>query len=202
LPTTHLIPAVFHERYQIVEWRNATGVLSTACPQEWSDIQSVLLGFRPTMANFEAPGGAITDMASALAASFRAIGWRNKEFITKISIDDRDVRIPTHDIDCVKGKVALEIQWSNKDPFFDRDLSNFRLLFDLQAIDVGVIITRSDELRDLYREAGKGYTSTSTWLSKLTPRVEAGVAGGCPILVFAIRPAVFAGRVPPLQPSP
>lgn len=193
MPTTHLIPAIFHERYEIVEWRNATGVLSTACPQEWSDIQSVLLSFRPTVTELQAPGGAITDMASALASASRSIGWRNKEFVTRIDIDERKVRIPTHDIDCVKGRVALEIQWSNKDPFFDRDLSNFRLLFDLQAIDVGVLITRSDELKDLYRQIGKAYTATATWLSKLRPRVEAGVAGGCPILVFAIRPAVFQG---------
>lgn len=194
--TVHLIPAVFRERYEIVEWRNATGVLSTACPQEWSDIQSVLLGFRPTVSEFREPGGSISDMASKLASAFRAIGWSNRQFRVRIAIDQRDVQIPTHDIDCVKGRVALEIQWSNKDPFFDRDLSNFRLLFDLQAIDVGVIITRADELKELYREVGKGYTATSTWLSKLAPRVEAGVAGGCPILVFAIRTAAFSGRQP------
>jgi hypothetical protein len=191
--TTHLIPAVFHQRYEVVEWRNATGVLSTACTQEWSDIQSVLLSFRPTVAEFDAPGGSISDMAVALAGAFRAIGWRNKKFTTRIRIDERDVEIPTHDIDCVKGRVALEVQWNNKDPFFDRDLSNLRILFDLQAIDVGVIITRSDDLKQLYRTRGKSYTATTTWLSKLRPRVEAGVAGGCPILVFAIRPAVFQG---------
>jgi hypothetical protein len=36
--------------------------------------------------------------------------------------------------------VALEVEWNNKDPFYDRDLNNFRLLFDLQVIDVGVIM--------------------------------------------------------------
>ena len=41
---------------------------------------------------------------------------------------------PTHRIDCFKNHVALEIEWNNKDPFYDRDLNNFRLLFDLRAI--------------------------------------------------------------------
>jgi len=37
---------------------------------------------------------------------------------------------PTHKVDCFKNRVALEIEWNNKDPFFDRDRNNFRLLFD------------------------------------------------------------------------
>jgi hypothetical protein len=49
-------------------------------------------------------------------------------------------------VDCFKNGVALEVEWSNKDPFFDRDLNNFRLLFELRAISVGIIITKSDEL--------------------------------------------------------
>jgi len=38
------------------------------------------------------------------------------------------------------------VEWNNKDPFFDRDLNNFRLLFELRAIDLGIIITRTDDL--------------------------------------------------------
>jgi Restriction endonuclease BglII len=32
-----------------------------------------------------------------------------------------------------RGRVGLEIEWNNKDPFFDRDLNNFRLLFELRV---------------------------------------------------------------------
>lgn len=48
---------------------------------------------------------------------------------------------------CFKERVGLEIEWNNKDPFFDRDLNNFRLLFDLRVIDAGVIITRASHLQ-------------------------------------------------------
>lgn len=44
---------------------------------------------------------------------------------------------PTHKVDCHKNRVALEIEWNSKDPFFDRDVNNFRPLFDLHAIYVG-----------------------------------------------------------------
>ena len=108
---------------------------------------------------------------------------------------------PTHGVDCVKGKVALEIEWSNKDPFFDRDLNNFRLLFDLRAISVGVIITKADDLKDVFRgilDPGKPqrslyrkYGASTTWMSKLLPRIEGGGGGGCPILVFGITGRLF-----------
>ena len=37
---------------------------------------------------------------------------------------------------------ALEIEWNNKDPFYDRDLNNFRLLFELRTVSVGVASRR------------------------------------------------------------
>ena len=50
------------------------------------------------------------------------------------SVDGNERLSPTHKVDCYKNRIALEIEWNNKDPFFDRDLNNFRLLFDLRAI--------------------------------------------------------------------
>ncbi|MDH5682142.1 MAG: restriction endonuclease, partial [Spirochaetota bacterium] len=98
-----------------------------------------------------------------------------------------------HKIDCFKNRVALEIEWNNKDPFYDRDLNNFRLLFDLRAISVGVIITRCDELQEIFADIGRGssYGASTTHLSKLLPRIEGGGGGGCPILVFGIKKSLY-----------
>jgi hypothetical protein len=62
-----------------------------------------------------------------------------KGFETQIVVDRRAIDSPTHKVDCFKNRIALEIEWNNKDPFFDRDLNNFRLLFELRAVSVGVI---------------------------------------------------------------
>ena len=35
--------------------------------------------------------------------------------------------------------IGCEMEWNNKDPFYDRDLNNFRLLLDLHAISVASI---------------------------------------------------------------
>lgn len=79
------------------------------------------------------------------------------------------------------------------DPFFDRDLDNFRLLFDLRAISVGVIVTRGDELQEIFKETGRGssYGASTTHMSKLLPKIEGGGAAGCPLLVFGITKRLY-----------
>ncbi len=100
---------------------------------------------------------------------------------------------PTHKIDCNKDRVALEVEWNNKDPFYDRDLNNFRLLLDLRAISVGIVITRCDELQDLFYTLGKGssYGASTTHIGKLLPRIDGGGGGGCPILAVGIRRGLY-----------
>ena len=107
-------------------------------------------------------------------------------------VDDVPVDTPTHKVDCFRNRVALEVEWNNKDPFYDRDLNNFRLLFELRAISVGLIITRCDELQDVFDDLNRGasYGASTTHMSKLLPRIDGG-GGGCPILVFGISKKLY-----------
>jgi hypothetical protein len=121
-------------------------------------------------------------------------GWRTHAFDTKIVVDEHERRSPTHKVDMFKGGVAVESEWNAKDPFYDRDLNNFRLLFDLRVIQVGVIFTRTDELQKLVVELGRSpasYGASTTHMSKLLPRLEGGGGGGCPVVVFGIRRAAY-----------
>jgi hypothetical protein len=122
-----------------------------------------------------------------------ARGWTEKEFSTHVVVDAHRMDTPTHKVDCFRNRIALEIEWNNKDPFFDRDLNNFRLLFDLRAISVGVIITRCDELQEIFNALGRGssYGASTTHMSKLLPRIEGGGGAGCPLLVFGITKALY-----------
>ena len=188
--TTHLIPNDIREEYEVHEWRNATGVLQTAHPAEWEDVLAALRAFEFKKSELLKGGGRKSVIAERIDGSLTAKGWREKKFATKIRVDDDERDSPTHKVDCFKGRVGLEIEWNNKDPFFDRDLNNFRLLFDLRVIEVGLIVTRSSSLQALFRGLGKKvadkYGSSTTHMDKLLPRIEGGSGGGCPILAFGI----------------
>lgn len=182
------LPEFIRTNYEIHEWKHASAILENDFPQEWRDIIEVLMGFRLKRSDVLAPGGGLSSISQWFNRSFRHRGWTEKAFETKIVVDRHEIQSPTHKVDCVKNRVALEIEWSNKDPFFDRDLNNFRLLFELRAISIGIIITKSDELSEIIKDLGvwTKYGWTTTWINKLLPRIEDGGGGGCPILVFGI----------------
>jgi len=140
-----------------------------------------------------APGGRKSNISNKIDSFLYKRGWKEKQFETAIEVDGNKYSSPTHKIDCYKNRIAIEIEWNNKDPFFDRDLNNFRLLFELRVVSIGVIITWSDELQNIFNDLGKGssYGVSTTHISKLLPRIEGGGGGGCPILAFGITKEVF-----------
>lgn len=184
----NLIPAKIRQTYEIHEWKHACAILKNDFPDEWQDIIGLLSNFKLCKSWVAEGGGRKSKVSEAIDQFLYEKGWVEKNFKTSIKVDEKTLDSPTHKVDCYKNKVALEIEWNNKDPFFDRDLNNFRLLFDLRAISVGVIITRCDHLQKIFNELARGssYGNSTTHMSKLLPRIEGGSGAGCPILVFGI----------------
>lgn len=183
------LPLFVQDNYECHEWKHASAILSQDFPREWSDLLDVLSSFRLKKSWIAQGGGNKTRLSSFIDGFLADRGWEEKQFQTAIEVDGVRQDSPTHKIDCYKNGIALEIEWNNKDPFFDRDLNNFRLLFDLRAVSVGIIITRSDELQDVFNDLGRGssYGNSTTHMSKLLPRISGGGGAGCPLLVFGIR---------------
>lgn len=193
MTTTHLIPPDIMDLYEVHEWRNAAGVLSTAHPVEWTEVLDALRSFRFRTSDVLAPGKNKSELAKSFDATLTSKGWTETQFSTAIKVDAEVRESPTHKVDCYKNRVALEVEWNNKDPFYDRDLNNFRLLFDLRVIDVGIIVTRCSELQEIFNRLGKGksYGNSTTHMKKLLPRIEGGGGGGCPILIFGITSKLY-----------
>jgi restriction endonuclease BglII len=189
-----LVPADIAARYEVHEWRNGLAILAGAHPDEWNDSVQVLRGFTLLKSDVQKPGGSKGLIASKLDSHFTKLGWVEKKFETKIVVDSAEHIAPTHKVDCYKNRVALEVEWNNKDPFYDRDLNNFRLLFELRAIDAGAIITRCTELQKIFNKLGRGpsFGNSTTHMAKLLPRLEGGGGGGCPVVVFGISRAAYA----------
>ena len=187
------LPAFIADHYEVHEWRHASAILAHDFPDEWRDIIDVLTSFRLKREWIEVGGGNKSRVSAFIDGFLATRGWRERQFRTGIVVDDLMKESPTHKVDCFKRGIGLEIEWNNKDPFYDRDLNNFRLLFDLRALSVGVIVTRADELQQIFRQLGRGssYSESTTHMSKLLPRIEGGGGAGCPLLVFGITKALY-----------
>lgn len=187
------LPASILANYEVHESKHACAILKNDFPSEWGDLVEVLESFQLRKSWLTVGGGSKSRVAGAIDQAFYEHGWVEKEFATEIVVDGQPHVSPTHKVDCFKNRVAVEIEWNNKDPFFDRDLNNFRLLFELRAVSVGIIITRCDDLQDIFNELGRGasYGASTTHMSKLLPRVEGGGGGGCPLLLFGIKKELY-----------
>ncbi len=182
------LPPFVRDSYEYHEWKHASAILSQDFPSEWKDLLDLLTTLRLKKSWITQGGGNKSKLSGHIDGFLADRGWQEKQFQTAIEVDGARLDSPTHKIDCYKNGIALEIEWNNKDPFYDRDLNNFRLLFDLRAVSVGIIITRSDELQEIFNALGRGssYGQSTTHMSKLLPRVLGGGGAGCPLLVFGI----------------
>lgn len=187
------LPQKILDNFEIHEWRHATAIFERDFPNEWNDVCDVLSRFRLCKSYLTTPGGRKSQVSSWIDSELYAKSWIEKEFDTSVVVDGNTTESPTHSVDCYKNRVALEIEWNNKDPFFDRDLNNFRLLFDLRVISVGIVVTRCDALQAIFDQLGRGksYGASTTHMSKLVPKIEGGGGGGCPILVFGIKETLY-----------
>ena len=108
--------------------------------------------------------------------------------------------IDGHNIDFLKNRIAFDLEWNSKDQTFDRDQLAMRTYYDCDLVSAGIIITRSAELnvifKTIYDYDGKTrqwkpilrkYGASTTWMGKLTYRLDSRRNGGCPILAVGIR---------------
>lgn len=206
------IPEDIRRLYEVYSFRNADTVLAHTAPDQFADILYALANFKLTVAMIKAPGGNESGIPKIFSSLLRPRDW----FETKIQCDlvikqgiykhtstgKSTERIKTikkryvdgHKIDYLKGRIALDLEWNSKDQTFDRDLYAMRAFSECGLIDAGVIITRSQELDDVFTALGlkQKYGASTTWMGKLKYRIHAGRNGGCPILAFGIKKALIS----------
>jgi len=112
MSTLHLVPDDLRDSYHVKEWRNAMGILTTACPDEWADIVQVLRQFRLRRSEIEAARKNRFPISRQMDGAFYGLGWIEKNFATSFKIDGQEYESPTHSVDCFKGRVALEVEWN------------------------------------------------------------------------------------------
>jgi hypothetical protein len=202
--------------------RYADIILQGAFPERLSNLVHALGSFRVTLDELRAGGGGRTVFVARFdqslkgqhesASDTQVWGKRNITIAKQLGFDGdiREViRVRGHEIDmfglggAALGDhfpgIAVEMEWNNKDPFYDRDLNNYAALHREGAIAVGVIVTRGPRLQELIgsvvrsKDGGFKYGQSTTHWNKLVPRVDLGGGGECPLLLVGIEPERIDG---------
>lgn len=136
---------------------HADAILSTDFPDGLTEVVTCLEQFRVPILELIQGGGGEGPGTQRLRKCLAASGWSKKNIKIETKIDGTISESQSHEIDHVKAfnfgsntkrTLALEIEWNNKDPFFDRDLESFRRLHSNGAISVGIIVTRGQGLNE------------------------------------------------------
>ena len=202
------------DRFEFQSYGHALEILSEAFPEEWTDIQDCLSCLQITTDDLLASGGNETAIPKKFDDVLYPRGWREIRITGDLLVkmyprgksrgrfsdepfDEKTIvgYIDGHNIDFIKGKVAFDLEWNSKDQTFDRDLLAMRTYFDCGLIDVGIIITRSEDLNAIFSELGikSKYGASTTWLGKLEYRLRSRRNGGCPILAVGIKKTCVKG---------
>ncbi len=227
-----VLPDVVRSRYVVRETRQAAAILQATNPELFDEMVSALNEFEIMGNDLLTAGGQETQLARRFNDAFRSRGWREARVDTEIELRLRimpykpagetkaevittPVSNKGYKVDNFKGRVALDLEWNAKDGNLDRDIGAYRALYEAGFIDVGVIVTRTqDELRafatQLRLDAGMPEveakkmlaTTTTTNLEKLIPRLTRGDAGGCPILAIAISSSAYENAPTPRPQNP
>ena len=204
------------EKYDFYDYNYAIDILQGSFSECWKEIQESLLNFEILIEDLKAPGGNKSPIPKKLDNELFPKNWEETRIKGELNvtmeartkregkysnkpIDPYKEYIDGHNIDFVKEKVAFDVEWNSKDQTFDRDLMAMRTYYECNLISVGVILTRADELDDVFKSLyyinsknnivclhGK-YGESTTHIGKLTSRLEGRRNGGCPILAIGIK---------------
>lgn len=190
--------------------RYADIILREALPGRYNDLLEALSGYRIHVDELTRGGGSRATQTIRFDAMLHARGWGKRTITIAKLIDNRMIHSTRgHEIDMFGPRsleeaypgVAVEMEWNNKDPFFDRDLINFAALHREGALAVGIIVTRGPTLQRYIGPVIKTsqtskslkYGASTTHWDKIIPRINLGGGGECPILVIGIEPERIDG---------
>ncbi|MBU0711431.1 hypothetical protein KJ762_02790 [bacterium] len=200
------IPNDLSNLYEIHDFKHAAAILSKEFPKEFDEICNALRIFRFTTDDIIASGGNESHIPKLVSNILRPVGWQERNLGAELNVFEikgrstkelkSSISHGSHKVDYIKGRVAFDLEWNSKDQTFDRDLYAFRAFFEYDAISLGILVTRSNDLDPLFKELGvkNKYGASTTHMGKLLPRLIAGRNGGCPVLVFGITTKLIKDR--------
>lgn len=151
-----MFEALAQRGFQVEYIAHAKAILSSDFPEAASELEAALLEATIPIEEIIAGGGGESKGTQRLRRALAQRNWLKTTFVIEKRINGIPRESQSHEVDHVRtfpngSSIALEIEWNNKDPFYDRDLENFKRLHADGAISVGVIVTRGRSLHDKMR---------------------------------------------------
>jgi len=142
--------------FQVEFHSHAEAILGVDFPDAVIELENALASSTVPIEEIIAGGGGEAKGTQRLRKTLYAVDWPKFTFAIEKRINGVPRESVSHEIDHVRtyengNRIALEIEWNNKDPFYDRDLENFKRLHSDGAISVGIIVTRGRSLQDNMR---------------------------------------------------
>lgn len=143
-------------RFEIAFASHAEAILKKDFPDVARELEMALVDVSLPITEIVGGGGGEAKLTQRLRRGFSDLEWRKRNVEMKKIVDGVEKESVSHEIDhfhaTQAGAFALEIEWNNKDPFFDRDLESFKRLHAEGVISVGAIITRGSALQAALRD--------------------------------------------------
>ena len=140
--------------FDVLTRNHADAILAQDFPVELGELVEALTTFRIGLPELVGGGGGESGQTQRLRHVLANQSWNKHRFLVETVVDGVAREAISHEVDHVRfaarGTLAAEIEWNNKDPFFDRDLENFQRLHALSAISLGVIVTRGRSMQDAF----------------------------------------------------
>lgn len=208
------------QKFEFYSYNHAAEIITQAFPEEWQEIEESLYQLAITIDDLREAGGNETNIPKKIDDVLYPYGWREirisgdlhikfyprqakqRRSFSKEPFEEKIIAgyIDGHNIDFLKNRIAVDLEWNSKDQTFDRDLLAMRTYYECDVISAGIIITRSPELDDVFKTIYdydknkqewksiiRKYGASTTWMGKLLPRLESRRNGGCPILAVGIK---------------
>ena len=214
------IEADLLKKFEFYSYNHAVEIITQSFPEEWAEIVACLQKFDIATDDLRESGGNETNIPKKIDDLLYPYGWREIRISGDLHIqffmrraeqrgrfstepfDEQVVRgyIDGHNIDFLKNRIAFDMEWNSKDQTFDRDLLAMRTYYECDIVSAGIILTRSEELNDVFRSIHdfdrrmnqwrpiiRKYGASTTWIGKLLNRLDSRRNGGCPIMAIGIK---------------
>ena len=146
-----VLPRLANNGFDLCSSRHADAILGQDFADAAREIGDAVNAVAIPILEVIAGGGGEAKVTQRLRAAFNDLQWTKRSFRVEKRIDGELAFSESHLVDHTKsyenGTIAMEIEWNNKDPFFDRDLENFSRLHADGGISLGVIVTRGRTLQ-------------------------------------------------------